>query len=266
MSMAGYTKLFNSILASTIWRADMPTRIVWITLLAMADKNGIAEGSVPGLADFARVTLPECQKALDCLMAPDKWSRSQEHDGRRIVAVDGGWQILNHAKYRAKLGADERREYLRIKQAEQRRKRSVNSAVDKSTRSTHTEAEASPQSDPKALKEDRASRFIAFWDRYPRKVGRKTAERAFMVLAPSAELFDTLMTALERQRRQPSWNRDKGQFIPHPAKWLRGERWTDAVASSVPERPPVGDWRDECERLHAGACGNAHFHAAKVNA
>lgn len=151
MGMAGYTKLFNSILASTIWRADMPTRIVWITLLAMADKNGVAEGSVPGLADFARVSLPECQKALDSLMAPDEWSRSQEHEGRRIIAIDGGWQILNHAKYRAKLGADERREYLRIKQAEQRRKR-VNSTVDKSTRSTHTEAspQASPQSHAKS--------------------------------------------------------------------------------------------------------------------
>ena len=43
--MPGYTKLFNSILASTIWRADDKTRIVWITLLAMADKHGIVEAS-----------------------------------------------------------------------------------------------------------------------------------------------------------------------------------------------------------------------------
>ena len=48
--MAGYTKLFNSILQSTIWREDDKTRIVWITLLAMADKNGIAETSLPSLA------------------------------------------------------------------------------------------------------------------------------------------------------------------------------------------------------------------------
>ena len=48
--MSGYTKLFNSILASTVWSEPNETRIVWITLLAMADKNGIIEGSVPGLA------------------------------------------------------------------------------------------------------------------------------------------------------------------------------------------------------------------------
>ncbi len=152
MSMSGYTKLFNSILASTIWREDNITRIVWITLLAMADKNGIAEGSIPGLADFARVSVDECRAALTKLSAPDADSRSQEHDGRRIEAVDGGWQLLNHAKYRAKLNADERREYNRIKKAEERQQKSasVKHVNDTSALSAHTEAEADTEADPKA--------------------------------------------------------------------------------------------------------------------
>lgn len=123
MRMAGYTKLFNSILASTIWREDDKTRIVWITILAMSDKNGVAEGSVPGLADFARVTVEDCRCSLKKLAAPDPDSRSKDFEGRRIREVDGGWQILNHAKYRAKMGADERREYNRLKQAEYRASR-----------------------------------------------------------------------------------------------------------------------------------------------
>ena len=142
--MAGYTKLFNSILASTIWREDDKTRIVWITLLAMADKNGIAEASVPGLADMARVSVPACRKALAALQAPDPDSRTQTHDGRRIAPVEGGWQLLNHAKYRAKLNVDERREYLRLKQREYRKHKStsVNNVSDKSTVLTQAEAEA----------------------------------------------------------------------------------------------------------------------------
>ncbi len=119
-SMSGYTKLFNSILASTVWREPNEVRIVWITLLAMADKEGIAEGSVPGIADFARIPVEATRTALKRLSMPDPDSRSQEHDGRRIRAVDGGWQLLNHAKYRAKMGADERREYNRLKQAQHR--------------------------------------------------------------------------------------------------------------------------------------------------
>ena len=121
MSMAGYTKLFNSILASTIWRETDTTRIVWITLLAMADKDGIAEGSVPGLADLARVSIEDCETALEALTSPDHYSRTSEHEGRRVEIVDGvGWRLLNHAKYRMKMSEDERREYNRKKQAEWR--------------------------------------------------------------------------------------------------------------------------------------------------
>lgn len=118
--MAGYTKLFNSILASTIWRADNDTRIVWITMLAMANKRGIVEASIPGLADFARVPIDACQRALANLLSPDEFSRTKDHDGRRIKAIDGGWQLLNHGKYRDTLSAEERREYKRIKQREYR--------------------------------------------------------------------------------------------------------------------------------------------------
>lgn len=147
MNMQGYTKLFNSILASTIWREDDKTRIVWITMLAMADKNGAVEASIPGLADMARVSIAECECALEKLSSPDKYSRTPDNEGRRIEAKSGGWFILNHPKYRAKMGADERREYLRLKQQEQRDKRKAASTgrqqlVDESTRSTHAEAKA----------------------------------------------------------------------------------------------------------------------------
>lgn len=159
MSMSGYTKLFNSILASTIWREDDKTRIVWITLLAMADKNGVAEGSVPGLADFARVSIKDCEMALEKLQEPDPHSRSKEHAGRRIKPIDGGWLLLNHAKYRAKMGADERREYEKLKKREYRAadkanvpdtSTSVHDVPDTSTLSTHAEAEAKAATEAEA--------------------------------------------------------------------------------------------------------------------
>lgn len=154
MSMAGYTKLFNSILASTIWRAPDKTRIVWITMLAMADKDGIVEGSIPGLADFARVDLKDCEAALLELSTPDEYSRSSEHDGRRIEAIDGvGWRLLNHGKYREKMSEDERREYNRAKQAEWRERKKLSTGVNdsqlQSAMSAHTEAEADTEADKK---------------------------------------------------------------------------------------------------------------------
>ena len=118
--MIGYTKLFGSLLASTIWREDDKVRIVWITLLAMADKRGIAEGSIPGIADLARVSVEDCERALARLQQPDRFSRSTDNEGRRIAPTDGGFQILNHAKYRDRLSVEERREYRQKWMAERR--------------------------------------------------------------------------------------------------------------------------------------------------
>jgi hypothetical protein len=162
MSMTGYTKLFNSILASTIWRADDKTRIVWITLLAMADKRGVVESSVPGLADFARVSIDDCRRSLKKLMTPDEDSRSKAADGRRILEVEGGWQLVNHGKYREKMNQDDRREYLRVKQAEYRRhprklstrrtqvSTNVHNGNGSSTLLTHASPSPSPSPSPKA--------------------------------------------------------------------------------------------------------------------
>lgn len=119
----GYTKLFSSIVASTIWREDDKTRLVWITMLAMKDERHRVEASVPGLADMARVSITECEAALKKLASPDKWSRNQDHEGRRIEKCDGGWAILNGEYYREKMSEDERREYQRAKQAEYRKRR-----------------------------------------------------------------------------------------------------------------------------------------------
>lgn len=122
MIQSGYTKLFGSIVASTIWREDDKTRLVWITLLALSDRDGYVAGSLPGLADLARVSIEDCEKAIVKLQQPDKYSRSSEHDGRRIQAIEGGWLILNRAKYRDLVPDDHRREVDRLRQQRHRKK------------------------------------------------------------------------------------------------------------------------------------------------
>ena len=98
--MRTYTKLDNGIVNSSIWCATSDTRIVWITLLAMSDAEGLVETSVPGLARIANVSIESCRTAIDYLQAPDPDSRSKEHQGRRIEQIAAGWFIINKAKYR----------------------------------------------------------------------------------------------------------------------------------------------------------------------
>ena len=105
--MAGWTKLFNSILTSTVWLQDHATVRVWITLLAAADAEGYVEGSVPGLARLAGVTVDEMRRALEIFQAPDPDSRTSAHEGRRIEKVEGGYVILNYVRYRLQAQAKE---------------------------------------------------------------------------------------------------------------------------------------------------------------
>ena len=113
--MTGYTKLFSSILMSSIWEESMETRLVWVTMLALADQHGHVDGTVKSLARVSRVTIEQCQSALDCLLGPDGDDRSGVLDGRRLVPEQGGWGIVNHGTYRNKMSADDRRERDRIR-------------------------------------------------------------------------------------------------------------------------------------------------------
>jgi hypothetical protein len=69
--------------------------------------------------------------------------------------------------------------------------------------------------------------FAEFWGAYPRKEARTNAAKAFAKINPSPELFSLMMAALARQKRLPKWVKDEGEYIPHPATWLNGERWKD---------------------------------------
>lgn len=107
--MPGYAKLFSSIIHSTIWREPDHRRILWVTMLALKDQHGVVEASVPGLADAARISLESVLDGLLAFQQPDRWSRNQSEEGRRIREVQGGWLVLNHQHYRDLMSLEERR-------------------------------------------------------------------------------------------------------------------------------------------------------------
>lgn len=139
--MSGFTKLFSTIVTSSIWSEDDKTRIVWITMLALANREGVVEAAVPGLANAARVSVEDCEAALKRFCEPDKYSRSKSHDGRRIEAIEGGWKLLNHASYREKLSSIDRAEYQRVKQANYRKRKKTVSLEYKDREKRYVEAE-----------------------------------------------------------------------------------------------------------------------------
>lgn len=125
-----YTKLASTITDSSIWAESLAVRVVWITMMAMADEEGRVRASLSGLARRANVPADDVRDALARFLAPDPDSTSPEHEGRRVQRVEGGWRLLNHAKYRAWGSRESRREYERERKANRRASRSVPACPD----------------------------------------------------------------------------------------------------------------------------------------
>jgi hypothetical protein len=115
-----YTKLACSILDSSVWDNDDATVRIWVTILAMKDKDGVIHTSLSGLARRARKTIDETRAAIAKFEEPDPDSRNPENEGRRIRRITGGWQVLNHEWYRNALQPEDQREYERQRKAKQR--------------------------------------------------------------------------------------------------------------------------------------------------
>lgn len=115
-----FAKLLSSIVTSTIWCEDSDTKVMWVTMLALADRNGYVGASVPGLAKLAGVSLQAADAAIAKFLAPDPMSRSKEHEGRRIAEADRGWTLLNYAKVRDMRHAEERRDQWAASKRRQR--------------------------------------------------------------------------------------------------------------------------------------------------
>jgi hypothetical protein len=117
--MNGFALLWGKILDSSIWvKESKETRLVWVTMLAMKNADGVIQASVIGLADRAKVSPDECRMALKIFLSPDPDDTSKVEDGRRIREVSGGWQIVNHDLYR--FSTEAKREFWRQTKAEQR--------------------------------------------------------------------------------------------------------------------------------------------------
>lgn len=150
-------------------------------MLAMADQNGIVNASVGGLARRANLTREECDAALSTLLAPDPDSKSPEHEGRRIEALDGGWLVLNHRAYRD-LRTDKQ---IEVAERQRRfRERHANDAalpVTDVTREAYTEAEEEEETTTTAFVYP--PEFELLWNAYPRRAGSNKRQTYRLYLA-----------------------------------------------------------------------------------
>lgn len=99
---------------------------VFLTMLALKDADHIYRGNAFELAGDSKKSEAEVLEALKILASPDKIRRErQEHEGRRIKAVEEGWLILNGEKYRAQVSLEMKRARDRKAQAAWRARKAM---------------------------------------------------------------------------------------------------------------------------------------------
>jgi uncharacterized protein YdaU (DUF1376 family) len=76
--------------------------------------------------------------------------------------------------------------------------------------------------------------FDVFWGKYPKKVGKDAALKAFQKRKPDQHLLVQMLNSIGEQSRSEAWVKDGGQFIPNPATWLNQGRWQDEITNFKP--------------------------------
>lgn len=99
-----------------------------------------------------------------------------------------------------------------------------------------------PKQQPKQRSSDEM--FSVFWDAYPKKISKKDALKAFRALKVTDALFVRILDGLEKHKASYQWLKNGGEYIPHPATFLRQERWKDfdeiSDSVTISQKPSEG--------------------------
>jgi hypothetical protein len=124
--MNTWIPLWTSTVDSTLWEEGPDTRVMFLTMLMLRDPDQVVRLPLRVLAKKANLdenreqAYLKAEAALKVLEEEDKHSlERQEHGGRRIERVEGGWLVINGQKY-----DDEMRNlYSRMRKTKKQRER-----------------------------------------------------------------------------------------------------------------------------------------------
>lgn len=75
-------------------------------------------------------------------------------------------------------------------------------------------------------------KFSVFWKKYPKKVAKQDAVKAFTKLIKTQKDVDkfmaTVLASIDWWMTQPTWRKGGSQFVPYPATWLNRGNWKDS--------------------------------------
>jgi hypothetical protein len=240
---------------------------LWVCGLAYCNRQSKRDGFIPAVKVALLYPMPKPARVAYRLVAVGLWER-----------VEGGYVIHDYHTYQPSVEAQEKLRAARAEsgriggqrsgatrrgdppEANLKQVASDDEATDEANSKQVASSETKPvpsrpvpfRSDPeentlaqpeRAARAVRATRslpegFDAFWQRYPRRLGKADAQKAWRTLAPDAALQAVIAADLAVRIDSDAWRKDGGQFVPYPATYLRKGLWPDATAGapSAPAR------------------------------
>jgi len=191
--------------------------------IVLADADGIVD--MTPMAISARTSIPReiIDKGIDILSAPDKYTRTEGSDGRRIELIDAhrpwGWVLVNYDHYKSLRDSDTVRAQTRERV---RKHRAAQNVTHGNAPKRHIDIDIDIKT---------SAHFDTFWQAYPKKKDKLKARKAWI-----KNNCDKHATAiLQNIELRTDWT--DIQFIPYPTTYLHGERWTDEL-EAVPVHKP----------------------------
>jgi hypothetical protein len=116
-----FAPLFERILDSSINEEPTFVRWLFIALIVLQDGDNVVRGyNAYKLHRRANLTIEEVEEGLRILSSPDNRYGDQPEEGRRILPVEDGWQLVNGAVYQEEMRKIYRRSYNARKQRQYR--------------------------------------------------------------------------------------------------------------------------------------------------
>ena len=77
------------------------------------------------------------------------------------------------------------------------------------------------------IKETDNPMFNRFYEAYPKHISGDYARKCFERIDPDEELLETMLKAIERQKKTEQWQNIR--YIPNPSTWLNEKKWNDEI-------------------------------------
>jgi len=207
-------------------KASLRARLLYIAMWNYADDWGVGDGNLRRLASFAFPSdessdvEPRNFRRLASEVAECYGVQWYEVDGRPFYAIPS-WEKHQRTEKKAARrnpGPDQGKR-SDVGQASEDPPPSVGSSEDGSRKGEVGKKDSSSPATPAT-----PSDFDAWYEQYPRKVGKQGALKAY-TKARKTTSAARLLVAVRRYAADP--NLPAKEFIPHPQTWLNEGRWDD---------------------------------------